>query len=164
MERRKKREAPWWPPGCQESPWGSVFRPPLRPPGRDSGFDLGLISARKRVRKPALSCPVGVSCQFTARFYPGRTCCRVGCKYFRARISDCSVWVPEGSLAGNFRVGFRPIFGQAWPQNPSRSTGLVLQYRLHQKSTRQTNSNAISWRQKKRPDCLQEPSLLVIAL
>ena len=34
----------------------------------------------------------------------------------------------------NFRVGFRPIFGQTWPQNLSRSTGLVLQCRLHQKS------------------------------
>ena len=54
----------------------------------------------------------------------------------------------EGSLAGNFRVGFRPIFGQTWPQNPSRTTGLVLQCRLHQKSARQTNSKAISWRQK----------------
>ena len=58
-------------------------------------------------------------------------------------------WVPEGSLAGNFRIGFRPIFRQTWPQDPSRSTGLVLQCRLHQKSARQTNSKAIPWRQKK---------------
>ncbi len=39
--------------------------------------------------------------------------------------------MPEGSLAGNFRVGFRTIFGQTWPPNPSRTTGLVLQCRLH---------------------------------
>ena len=57
-------------------------------------------------------------------------------------------WVPECSLAGICWVGFRPIFGQTWPQDSSRSTGLVLQCRLHQKSTRQTNSMAISWRQK----------------
>ena len=54
-------------------------------------------------------------------------------------------WVPEGRLAGIFRDGFRPIFGQTWPQNPSRTTGLVLQCRLHQKSAPQTNSKAISW-------------------
>ncbi len=59
-----------------------------------------------------------------------------------------SCWVPEGSLAGIFGVGFRPIFGQTWPQNPSRTTGLVLQCRLHQKSARQTNSKAISWHQQ----------------
>ncbi len=41
--------------------------------------------------------------------------------------------------------GFRPIFGQTWPQNPSRTTGLVLQCRLNQKSAPQTNSKAISW-------------------
>ncbi len=56
--------------------------------------------------------------------------------------------VPEGSLAGNLWAGFRPIFGQTWPQNTSRSTGLVLQCWLHQKSARQINSKAISWRQK----------------
>jgi hypothetical protein len=57
-------------------------------------------------------------------------------------------WVPEGSLAGNYRAGFRLIFGQTWPRNPSRTTGLVLQCRLHQKSARQTNSGAIAWRQQ----------------
>jgi hypothetical protein len=55
------------------------------------------------------------------------------------------LWVPESNLAENFRPEFRPIFGQTWPQNPSRSTGLVLQCRLHHKSAPQTNSNAISW-------------------
>ncbi len=40
---------------------------------------------------------------------------------------------------------FRQIFGQTWPQNPSRTTGLVLQCRLNQKSAPQTNSNTISW-------------------
>ncbi len=41
--------------------------------------------------------------------------------------------------------GFRPIFGQTWPQNPSGTTGLVLQCRLHQKLAPQTNSKTISW-------------------
>ena len=50
-----------------------------------------------------------------------------------------AVW-PE-----NVRVGFLPMFGQTWPQNPSRSTGLVLQCRLHQKSAPQTNSKAMPW-------------------
>jgi hypothetical protein len=59
-----------------------------------------------------------------------------------------SVWVPGGSLAGICRVGFRPIFGQTWPQNPSRTTGLVLQCRLHQKPAPQTNSKASLWRQE----------------
>ena len=61
-----------------------------------------------------------------------------------------SKWLP-GSLSGSLATrnsdlsGFRPIFGQTWPQNPSRTTGLVLQCRLHQKSAPQTNSKAISW-------------------
>ena len=67
-------------------------------------------------------------------------------------------WVPEGSLAGNFRVGFRLIFGQTWPQDPSRSTGLVLQCRLHQKSAPQTNSKPFRCANKLRPDCRQVPS------
>ena len=40
------------------------------------------------------------------------------------------------------------MFGQTWPQNPSRTTRLVLKCRLHQKSARQTNYKAISWRQQ----------------
>ncbi len=40
------------------------------------------------------------------------------------------------------------MFGQTWSQNSSRSTGLVMQCRLHQKSIRQTNSKDISWRQQ----------------
>ncbi len=40
---------------------------------------------------------------------------------------------------------FRPIFGQTWPQNPSRTTGLVLQCRLHQKSAPQTICKTMSW-------------------
>ena len=53
----------------------------------------------------------------------------------------------SGSLAIRYSdfPGFRQIFGQPWPQNPSRATGLVLQCRLHQKSAPQTNSKAISW-------------------
>ncbi len=52
----------------------------------------------------------------------------------------------SGSLAilnSDLWAGFRPIFGQTWPQNTSRTTGLVLQCRLHQKSAPQANS--ISW-------------------
>ncbi len=53
----------------------------------------------------------------------------------------------SGSLATRYSdcSGFRPIFGQSWPQDPSRTTGLVLQCRLHQKSALQINAKAISW-------------------
>ena len=44
------------------------------------------------------------------------------------------LWVPHGNPAGNLRANFRPIFCQTWLPNPSRSTGLVLQCRLHHKS------------------------------
>ena len=57
-------------------------------------------------------------------------------------------WIPEGSLAHKFRVGIRPISCKTWPPNLSRTTGLVLQCRLHQKSPQRTNFKAISWRQK----------------
>ncbi len=55
------------------------------------------------------------------------------------------------SLSGSLAIrnsgfsGFRPIFGRTWPQNPSRTTGLVLQCRLHQISAPQSNSKAIPW-------------------
>jgi len=39
----------------------------------------------------------------------------------------------------------RSGFGQTVPQKPSRTMGLVLQCKLHQKSAPQTNSNATSW-------------------
>ena len=58
--------------------------------------------------------------------------------------SASAYWVREGSLAGNFRVGFPGIFGQTWAQDPSRSPGLALQFNLHEKSAPQTNSKAIS--------------------
>ncbi len=60
----------------------------------------------------------------------------------------CHQAILSGSLAilsSDCWVGFRPIFGQTWPQNPSRTTGLVLQCRLHHKSAPQTNSKAITW-------------------
>ena len=56
-------------------------------------------------------------------------------------------WVPEGSLAENFGSISGRLSGKLGPQNPSRSTGLVLQCRLHPKSARQTNSNDFSWHQ-----------------
>ena len=48
-------------------------------------------------------------------------------------------WVPEGmpGISGS-------VLGQTWPQCPSRTTGLVVQCRLHQKSARQTDSKATS--------------------
>ncbi len=52
----------------------------------------------------------------------------------------------SGSLAilnSDFWAGFRQIFGHAWPPNPSRTTGLVLQCR-HQQSAPQTNSKLIA--------------------
>ncbi len=54
----------------------------------------------------------------------------------------------SGSLAilhSDFWAGFRPISGQTWPPNPSRTTGLVLQCLLLQTSAPQTNSKANSW-------------------
>ncbi len=41
--------------------------------------------------------------------------------------------------------GFRTMFGQPWAQNPSITTGLVLQCRLHQKPAPQTMSETMSW-------------------
>ena len=68
------------------------------------------------------------------------------------------LWVPEGNLAGNFRADFRQNFGQTWPPNPSRSTGLVLQCRLHHKSAPQTNIlRPFRGTNNFRPDCLQVP-------
>ncbi len=64
-------------------------------------------------------------------------------------------WVPEGSLAGNLWVGFRSIFGKTWLPNPSRTTGLVLQCRSHQKL-------AQPWRQQipaRLPSGTQMPDL-----
>ncbi len=46
--------------------------------------------------------------------------------------------VPEASLAGDFRVGFQKIFGRTWPQDPSRSPGLALQFNFHEKYAPQT--------------------------
>ena len=50
-----------------------------------------------------------------------------------------SAW-PQNELSGRSQM-----FGQSWPQGPSRTTGLVVQCRLHQISARQTNSKAISF-------------------
>ncbi len=71
---------------------------------------------------------------------------RTGPRMRSARWSP--IWATiSGSLAIRNYIfsGFRSIFGQTWPPNPSRTTGLVLQCRLHQKSAPQTNSKAISW-------------------
>ncbi len=50
-------------------------------------------------------------------------------------------WAIRNSVCFSFRL----ILGQTWPQHLSRTTGVVLQCRLHQKSSPQTNSKAISW-------------------
>ena len=76
----------------------------------------------------------------TAFKYPTK-----GTKQMRSRPPTHPNWVPESSLAGNVRVGVRSSFGQTLPQKPSRTMGLVLQCRLHQKSAPQTNSIATSW-------------------
>ncbi len=52
-----------------------------------------------------------------------------------------------GYLKAIWPETFGSVFGQTWPQNPFRTTGLVLQCRLHQKSARLTNSKATSWRE-----------------
>ena len=61
-------------------------------------------------------------------------------------------------LIFQFPADFRPIFGQTWPPNLSRSTGLVLQCRLHHKSAPQTNIlRPFRGTNNFRPDCLQVP-------
>ncbi len=50
---------------------------------------------------------------------------------YRPRLGD---WVLEGSLAGHFRIGVPGMFGQTWPRDPSRSTGLALQFNVYEKS------------------------------
>jgi len=52
---------------------------------------------------------------------------------------------PLATLNSDLWVEFRPIFGQTWQQNPSRTMGLVLQCRVPQQSTPQTNYKAVSW-------------------
>ena len=74
--------------------------------------------------------------------------------FWGGRFSPCSqAWMAPGLLlSGSWAIRnyvfcrfFLQIFGQTWLQNPSRTTGLVLQCRLHQKSAPQTNSKTISW-------------------
>ena len=65
--------------------------------------------------------------------YVGVPLCTKG--LHRLCVHDIKYWVPDGRLARDFRVGFRPTFGHSWPHNPSRSTG--------QKSARQI----LMWRQ-----------------
>ena len=55
-------------------------------------------------------------------------------------------WVPQGNLAGDFRVGFPMILGQTWPQDLARSPGPALQINLHENSALQTNFTAITGR------------------
>ncbi len=72
----------------------------------------------------------------------------IGSRRSGASRRSAKIGILSGSLAIRYSdfSCFRPIFGQTWPQNPSRTTGLVLQCRLHQKSAPQTNSKAISWK------------------
>ena len=80
-----------------------------------------------------------------------------GCPW-KLALNTTVLWVPEGNLTGNFRADFRQNFGQTWPPNPSRSTGLVLQCRLHHKSAPQTNIlTPFRGTNNFRQDCLQVP-------
>ena len=56
------------------------------------------------------------------------------------------IWVPEGSLAKNCRAGFPGLQPGDRPRDPPRSPGLARDINLHQKSTPETNSKAISSR------------------
>ena len=53
-------------------------------------------------------------------------------------------WVPQGNLAGDFRVGFPMILGQTWPQDLARSPGPALQINLHEQPIPQTGYKAMS--------------------
>ncbi len=61
------------------------------------------------------------------------------------------VYIFSGPLAVSdsrnlvFVLFFWLIFGQTWPQNPSRTTGSSCSVDCTKKSARQTNSKAISW-------------------
>ena len=79
---------------------------------------------------------------------------------FSERSCIARLWVPEACLAGDLWADFRQMLSnEQLAANPSGSTWLVLQCRLHQNSARQTNSKASSWRQQTPADCLQVPSL-----
>ena len=80
-------------------------------------------------------------------------------RYEPMKDTQSPPWVPGGSLAGNFWVGVRLIFGQTCPQNLSRSTGLVLQYRLHQDQPCRPILSPFHGTTKVRPDFLRVPSL-----
>ena len=56
-------------------------------------------------------------------------------------IRNSDLWAIRNS---DLWAGFRPIFGQTWPPNLSRTTGRVVQCRLHHKSAPHTNSKDIS--------------------
>jgi len=53
-------------------------------------------------------------------------------------------WVPEGSLAVNFRAGFPGIPCRNRPRNPVRSPGPAPHINFHERPTPQTNSKAVS--------------------
>ena len=58
-------------------------------------------------------------------------------------------WTGSGAIVvrmggEGWREGREDRSPQTWPQDPSRSPGLALQFNLHEKSAPQTNSKAIS--------------------
>ncbi len=59
-------------------------------------------------------------------------------------VDDCQNLAVHWQCGIFIFAGFRPSFGQTWSQSPCRTSGLVLQSRLHQKSAPQNNSKANS--------------------
>ena len=51
-------------------------------------------------------------------------------------------WVPEGSLAKNFRAGCPRFYAEPRPRDTPRSPGLARNINLHQRSAPETNSKA----------------------
>jgi len=61
-----------------------------------------------------------------------------------AAQSDAKARVTEGNLAGDFRAGFRGMFGRTRPPDPPRSPGSAPHINFHEKSTPQTDANSAS--------------------
>ena len=114
----------------------SIFFSPLKRPSRSNGA-FGRSPGPGAL--PRIAGRPGTRVRPGSQRVPGRACARVqsvSCILLGAHLSK---QVNLKSLVfGRFR-------GQNRPGDPSRSTGLVLQCRLHRKSALETSPRPISW-------------------
>ncbi len=126
---------------CLKGSWGQVRVESDRKPTKTKIYILVSHGDRYQVNIAPATVSAGIRAAGAreARIGPGSS----------LRGLNIELWGPKlsGSLATRYSdfSGFRPIFGQTWPPNLSRTTGVVLQCRLHQKSPPQTNSKVMSW-------------------